>query len=102
MTVLPQKSACYRCLFKEAPPPGEIPGCQQAGILGAVAGTIGSIQATEAIKFLLGMEEDLLLDRLLVYDAKTLRMRTVEVPRDPRCRACRAAEPADLKPYPLE
>jgi molybdopterin/thiamine biosynthesis adenylyltransferase len=88
MTVIPQKSACYRCVFREPPPPGEIPGCQQAGILGAIAGTIGSIQATEAIKFLIGMEEDLLVDRLLVYDAKKLNFRTVEVRRDPRCQAC--------------
>lgn len=88
MTVIPQKSACYRCVFREPPPPGEIPGCEQAGILGAIAGTIGSIQATEAIKFLIGMEEDLLVDRLLVYDAKKLNFRTVEVRRDPRCQAC--------------
>jgi adenylyltransferase/sulfurtransferase len=91
ITVLPHRSACYRCVFREEPPAGEIPGCQQAGILGAVAGTIGSIQATEAIKFLIGMEEGLLVNRLLVYNAHTLSMRTVEVRRDPRCRACQVA-----------
>ena len=88
MTVVPGKSACYRCLFQDPPPPGEILNCQQAGILGAVAGTIGSIQATEAIKYLVGMEEELLIDRLLTYDAKTTRFRYVEVQRNPRCKAC--------------
>lgn len=88
MTVIPGKSTCYRCVFKEPPPPGEILDCQQAGILGAVAGTIGSIQATEAIKFLAGIDEELLIDRLLIYDAKTMRFRAVEVDRDPRCASC--------------
>lgn len=97
MTVLPGRSACYRCLFKEPPPPGEILNCQQAGILGAIAGTIGSIQATEAIKYLTGMEEDLLVDRLLIYDAKTIRFRTVEVPRNPQCIACGEKAKRELK-----
>ena len=88
MTVVPPDSACYRCLFEEAPAPGEVPGCQQAGILGAVAGTIGSIQATEAIKYILGLEEDLLVNRLLTYDAKTMEIRKVPVPPNPRCKAC--------------
>ncbi len=88
MTVVPGKSACYRCLFKEPPPPGEIPGCQQAGILGAVAGTIGSIQATEAIKYFLGMEEDLLVDRLLTYDSRKMKFRIIEVRRNPLCSVC--------------
>jgi adenylyltransferase/sulfurtransferase len=88
MTVVPGKSACYRCVFQEPPEPGEIMNCQQAGILGAIAGTIGSIQATEAIKYIAGMEEDLLVDRLLTYDAKTVRFRTVEARRNPSCSAC--------------
>lgn len=100
MTVLPGRSACYRCLFKEPPPPGEILNCQQAGILGAIAGTIGSIQATEAIKWLAGMEEDLLTDRLLIYDAKTVRFRTVEVRKAPRCAACNQKEKKELKRAP--
>jgi len=81
--VLPRKSACYRCLFKAPPPPEEILNCQASGILGAVAGTIGAIQATEAVKYLAGFEDGLLTDRLLVYDAKNLRFREVEVRRDP-------------------
>lgn len=88
MTVVPGKSACYRCFFKEPPPLEEILSCQQAGILGAVAGTIGTIQATEAIKFLAGFEEGLLTDRLLTYDAKRMNFHTVAVRRDPACAAC--------------
>ena len=66
----------------------ELLSCQQAGILGAVAGTIGSIQATEAIKYLAGFEEGLLTDRLLTYDAKTMNFHNVAINRDPECRAC--------------
>jgi adenylyltransferase/sulfurtransferase len=101
MTVVPGKSACYRCVFQEPPAPGEIMNCQQAGILGAVAGTIGSIQATEAIKYLAGMEEDLLIDRVLTYDAKTVNFRAVEVRRNPACSACgekRERRGHDLRP----
>ena len=90
MTVVPPDSACYRCLFQEPPAPGEVLGCQQAGILGAVAGTIGSIQATEAIKYIVGLEEHLLVNRLLTYDAKTMEIRNVPVPPNPRCKACGA------------
>lgn len=94
LTVIPGESACYRCVFKEPPEAHEVPNCQQAGILGAVAGTIGSIQATEAIKFLAGMKEDLLLDRLLTYDAKRIVFRVVDVGRDLQCRACGQREDA--------
>ncbi len=97
MTVVPGKSACYRCLFKNPPPPGEILSCQQAGILGAVAGTIGSIQATETIKYIVGLEEELLVDRLLIYEAKAMKFRCVEVQRDPRCRACGTQAAAEIK-----
>ncbi len=90
MTVMPRKSACYRCVFKEAPPPEEILSCQQAGILGSVAGTIGSIQATEAIKFLTGFADGLLTDRLLTFDAKSMKFHVVDIKRDPACAACGA------------
>ncbi|HET9885164.1 MAG TPA: HesA/MoeB/ThiF family protein [Candidatus Binatia bacterium] len=89
MTVIPGKTACYRCLFKEPPAPAEILNCQQSGILGAVAGTIGSIQATEAIKYLIGFEEGLLTDRLLTYDARAMKFHNIEVRKDPDCAACR-------------
>jgi molybdopterin-synthase adenylyltransferase len=89
MTVISGKTACYRCLFKEPPPPAEILNCQQSGILGAVAGTIGSIQATETIKYLIGFEEGLLTDRLLTYDARAMKFHEVKVTKDPDCKACR-------------
>lgn len=91
MTIIPGKSACYRCLFKAPPPPEEILSCQQAGILGAVAGTMGSIQATEAIKYLVGFEEGLLVNRLLTYDAKAMKFHTVEVKKNDNCAVCGGA-----------
>ncbi len=91
MTVLPGKSACYRCLFDAPPPPEEILNCQQSGILGAVAGTLGTIQATEAVKYLAGFEEGLITDRMLTYDAKTMKFRSVEISRNPQCAACGAS-----------
>jgi adenylyltransferase/sulfurtransferase len=93
MTVLPRKTACYRCLFQAPPPPDEILNCQQSGVLGAVAGTLGTIQATEAIKYLAGFEQGLLTDRLLTYDAKVMKFHSVEVARNPRCSACGANAP---------
>jgi molybdopterin/thiamine biosynthesis adenylyltransferase len=91
MTVLPGKSACYRCLFDAPPPPEEILNCQQSGILGAVAGTIGTIQATEAIKYLAGFEDGLLTNRLLTYDARMMRFHTVEISRKAQCTGCSEA-----------
>ncbi|MDH3443170.1 MAG: HesA/MoeB/ThiF family protein [Deltaproteobacteria bacterium] len=95
MTVIPGRSACYRCLFKEPPAAEELLSCQQAGILGAVAGTIGSIQATEAIKFLAGFEDGLLTNRLLTYDAKAMKFHIVEVSKKHDCDACGAAKSAN-------
>lgn len=83
MTCLPWRSATYRCVFGHMPPAGSVPTCAQAGVLGAMAGTLGTIQATEAVKYLLGQGE-LLENRLLVHDALRMRMRTVAVRRDPR------------------
>ena len=88
MTVISGKTACYRCFFKEPPAPAEILDCQQSGIIGAVAGTIGSIQATEALKYLVGFEEGLLTDRLLTYDARVMKFHQVALTRDPNCKAC--------------
>ena len=88
MTVLPGKTACYRCLFDAPPPPEEILNCQQSGILGAVAGTIGTIQATEANKYLTGMEDGLLTDRLLTYDARVMKFHTFEINRRAQCTGC--------------
>jgi molybdopterin-synthase adenylyltransferase len=88
MTVIPGKTACYQCLFQAPPPPEEILSCQQAGILGAVAGTLGTIQATEALKYLAGFDDGLITDRLLTYDAKAMRFHSVEIKRNPQCAAC--------------
>src|ERR1051325_2380882 len=99
MPVVPPKSACYRCVFQEPPAPGELMNCQQAGILGVVAGVIGAIQATEAIKYLSGMDEELLMDRVLTYDAKTMNFRTIEVRKNPACAAC--GEKAERRSHEL-
>ncbi len=87
MTVLPGKTTCLRCLFPSPPPPEEIPTCQEAGVIGSLAGSIGIVQAAEAVKYLLG-KEGLLTDRLLVYDALVMRWREVEVRKNKRCPLC--------------
>jgi len=81
------KTPCYRCLFREPPPPDLVPRCEQAGILGSVAGVLGTLQATEAIKELLGLGRSL-AGRLLIYDALEGTTRTINVPRDPACPLC--------------
>jgi adenylyltransferase/sulfurtransferase len=78
---------CYRCLFPEPPPPDLAPNCADAGVLGALAGTVGSLQAVEAIKELLGIGRSL-SGRLLLYDALETTIRTVTVPPDPDCALC--------------
>ena len=87
ITILPKKSACYRCLFPEPPPPGLVPSCQEGGILGAVAGVIGTIQANEVLKYVLGIG-DLLAGKLLVFNALDSSFRQVKVPKDPKCPIC--------------
>jgi len=87
MTVIPGKSRCYRCIFREPPPPDSVPNCAEAGILGMLPGILGSIQAAEAIKFLLGLG-DLLTDRLLLFDALGMRFREIHGPRDLNCPVC--------------
>lgn len=79
MTYVPGVSPCYRCMFKEAPPKGSVPTGRQAGIIGSVAGTIGTLQATEAVKYLLGIG-NLLTGKLLTYDALTMRFHIVNLP----------------------
>ena len=80
-------SPCYRCLYPEPPPPGMVPSCQEAGVLGVLAGTIGVIQATEALKEILGMGSSL-VGNLMLYDALEMQFRKVRVPKDPRCPLC--------------
>jgi len=78
---------CYRCLYPEPPPAGLVPNCQEAGVLGALAGTMGILQASEAIKEILGIGETL-ADRLLIYDALEMKFRKVGRPKDPACHLC--------------
>jgi molybdopterin/thiamine biosynthesis adenylyltransferase/rhodanese-related sulfurtransferase len=78
---------CYRCLHPEPPPAGLIPNCAEAGVLGVLPGTIGMIQATEAIKLLTGIGTPL-VGSLLLYDALRMRFRTITLPRDPACPVC--------------
>ncbi len=87
ITVMPHKSACYRCLFLAPPPAGVVPSCSQAGVIGGLAGIFGTIQALEAIKFLLG-SGDLLTDRLLVLEALRMQFREVRVNKNPACPVC--------------
>lgn len=81
------KGPCYRCLFREPPPPHLVPSCAEAGVLGVVPGLVGTIQATEAIKIILGLG-DTLAGRLLTIDVMTMAFRTIEIVPDPECPAC--------------
>jgi len=87
ITILPRESACYRCLFPEPPSPGLVPSCQEAGILGAVAGIIGTIQANEVLKYVLEIG-NLLTGKLLVFNALDSNFRQVRVPKDTKCPVC--------------
>jgi molybdopterin/thiamine biosynthesis adenylyltransferase len=87
ITVLPGETTCYRCIFNSPPPANAVPSCSQAGVLGVLAGVIGSLQATEAIKYLLGIG-DLLTNTLLTYDALTMEVRKVRLNRNANCPLC--------------
>ena len=87
---------CYRCLFRAPPPPGLVPSCAEGGMLGVLPGLVGVIQATEAIKLLLGRGEPL-IGRLLLVDALTMEFKTVRVRKDPLCPACGTREITTLR-----
>jgi len=87
MVILPGEGPCYRCLFPEPPPPGTVPSCQEAGILGAVAGVLGVLQATEAIKLITGIGKPL-CGRLIIYEALSGSFREVGFKRNARCPLC--------------
>lgn len=87
---LGQGHPCYRCLFREPPPPDLVPRCEEAGILGAVAGVVGTLQAVEVLKELLGLGESL-DGTLLLYDALRTRFHTIRIAKDPDCPTCAAA-----------
>lgn len=86
-TIIPGEGPCYRCLFEEPPPPGMIPSCQEAGVLGVLAGVIGVVQATEVLKLILGKGQ-LLVGKLLLYDALGMDFRKVNIRRNPNCPIC--------------
>jgi adenylyltransferase/sulfurtransferase len=87
MTVVPHSSACYRCVFHAPPPPDEVPTCAQAGVLGAIAGMLGTIQAAEALKAVIGIGTPL-TNRLLTFDALSMEFRTVPVKKNDQCPVC--------------
>lgn len=88
MTYVPGKGPCYRCVFHEPPPKDAVPTCKQAGVIGAMAGVIGCLQAMEAVKYLTGAGE-LLTGYLLTYDALQMQFRKVKLPgRSPTCGVC--------------
>ena len=88
MTVIPGESPCYRCVFKEMPPADAIPTCRQAGVIGAMAGVIGCLQALEAVKYITGVG-NLLMGSLLTFDALEMNFHKIALPkRDGRCAVC--------------
>jgi molybdopterin-synthase adenylyltransferase len=90
LTVIPGSGPCYRCLIPQPPPPGAIPSCQEAGVLGAMAGAVGVMQATEVLKIILGKGE-VLSGRLLLFEALQMRFEPIEVKRNPECPVCSAS-----------
>ena len=87
MTIIPYKSACYRCVFSVPPPPNAVPTCSQAGVLGAIAGMLGTIQAAEAIKYVAGIGEPL-INSLLTFDALDMNFRKIKINRRTNCQVC--------------
>ncbi|OKZ99443.1 MAG: adenylyltransferase [Clostridiales bacterium 42_27] len=87
MTYVPGQGPCYRCAFQSPPPKDAVPTCKQAGVIGAMGGVIGSLQAMEAIKYIIG-QGDLLTGRLLTYDALKMTFRTVKLPKNHHCPVC--------------
>jgi sulfur-carrier protein adenylyltransferase/sulfurtransferase len=86
-TIVPFQSPCYRCRYPAPPPPEEAPSCAEAGVLGVLPGIVGVLQATEAIKLIVGIGEPL-VGRLLHIDALSMRFREFRIPRDPQCPVC--------------
>jgi adenylyltransferase/sulfurtransferase len=87
LSIRPGESACYRCAFPAPPPAGSVPSCREAGVLGAVAGVVGSIQALEALKLLAGVGRPL-LDRILELDGSSMEQTLVSTSRRGDCAAC--------------
>ena len=98
MSIKPKESACYACVFDSPPPPDSVPSCSSAGVLGAIAGTIGSIQALEVLKIIIGVGEPL-FDKILSIDALSMEFRKVKISKNPQCRVCGANGITELKDY---
>jgi molybdopterin/thiamine biosynthesis adenylyltransferase/rhodanese-related sulfurtransferase len=93
-----EEGPCYRCLYPEPPPPGLVPSCAEGGVLGVLPGLVGTIQATEGIKLLLGIGEPL-IGRLLLIDALTMQFRAMKLRKNPNCPACGTREIRELIDY---
>lgn len=101
MTYVPGQGPCYRCVFKNPPPKDAVPTCKQAGVIGAMGGVIGSLQAMEAIKYLIGVG-DLLTGSLLTFDALTMEFHKIKLPKDThKCPVC-GDNPTILEPIDYE
>jgi adenylyltransferase/sulfurtransferase len=100
MTIVPGRTACYRCVFEDAPPPGDVPSCSEAGVLGPVPALAAAVQAAEALRILAGRAPRY-ADRLLTVDLLDGRWRTVPLAINPRCPACAAVvRPAERSATP--
>jgi molybdopterin/thiamine biosynthesis adenylyltransferase len=100
MTYVPGQGPCYRCVFKAPPPPDAVPTCRQAGVIGAMGGVIGSLQAMEAVKYLVGVG-NLLTGCLLTYNALTMDFRKIRLPLRQDCAVC-GDHPTILQPFDYE
>lgn len=100
MTYVPGEGPCYRCVFKSPPPPNAVPTCRQAGVIGAMGGVIGSLQAMEAVKYIVKKGE-LLTGYLLTYDALKMEFRKIKLPDCPDCEVC-GEHPTILNPFDYE
>jgi len=100
MTYVPGAGPCYRCIFREPPPPDAVPTCRQAGVIGAIGGIIGSLQAMEAVKYIIG-KGDLLTGFLLTYDALKMDFRKIKLSKAKDCAVC-GDSPTILKPFDYE
>lgn len=86
-TVADKNGPCYRCLYPEPPPPGMVPSCAEGGVIGVLPGVVGTLQATEAVKYLAGIGQSL-VGRLLLIDALSMKFRELKIKKDPACPIC--------------
>lgn len=100
MTYVPGEGACYRCIFENPPPPDAVPTCRQAGVVGAMGGVIGSLQAMEAVKYIIGKGE-LLTGFMLTYDALKMEFHKIKLPKRDSCAVC-GRHPTIAAPFDYE